>query len=176
MNYFKILNDGYIVAVGYGEVEGSEPSSVFEYTRCQNLLANMPKKAGYRYKLGRDLQWEEIKVPEDELSEAEIRDMYSEEIKDSIIVETKPTAEKEGFKLVQKYDPMTHTIRWEYVEIPKEEEENGPTGTYIDPFRYETGMAVTTGLWYTDGDNIWEAIADGVPSGFDDAEYFDIIA
>lgn len=36
------------------------------------------------------------------------------------------------------------------------------------------GMSVTTGLWYTDGENVREAIKDGVPASLEDKEYFDI--
>ena len=53
-----------------------------------------------------------------------------------------------------------------------------PTGDYIDPIPYVDGMEVETGKFYyadNDMEYRWEAIKDGVPSGFDDKEYFDII-
>lgn len=48
-------------------------------------------------------------------------------------------------------------------------------GSYITPFMYHEGMNVVTGMWYTDGDNIWEALKNGIPTSFADTEYFDII-
>ena len=50
-----------------------------------------------------------------------------------------------------------------------------PEGDYLNPIQYQEGMEVTKGLWYTDGASIWEAVKNGVPSGFDDKNYFDII-
>ena len=52
---------------------------------------------------------------------------------------------------------------------------SAPSGEYTNPIPYEQGMTVTVGLFYTDGEDIWEAIQTGTPSGFDDKAYFDII-
>lgn len=53
---------------------------------------------------------------------------------------------------------------------------NPDEGEYINPIRYTQGMAVVQGKWYTDGDDIWEALKDGVPASFSDKEYFDIVS
>ena len=50
-----------------------------------------------------------------------------------------------------------------------------PEGDYTSPILYEPDMSVEEGKFYTDGDDIWEAKKSGIPSGFDDTEYFDII-
>lgn len=85
---------------------------------------------------------------------------------------TKPGAEKEGFILQQVYDAENHMIAWTYVPDPDYVVEEG---TYINPIQYVVGADVIEGKWYTDGDNIWEAIKSGIPSSFEDTEYFDII-
>lgn len=75
-------------------------------------------------------------------------------------------AQKQGFNLVE-----TSTGVFEFIKS----DEPTPDGDYLNPILYEDGISVETGKFYTDGDNIWEAIKDGIPSGFDDKEYFDII-
>lgn len=60
------------------------------------------------------------------------------------------------------------------VEDEEVETENDGTD-YLRPIMYEIGMEVHNGLWYTDGADIWEAIADGTPESFADVNYFDII-
>lgn len=59
--------------------------------------------------------------------------------------------------------------------VEEVEKQETPTGDYANPIAYEPETAVTAGLWYTDGEDIWECIADGVPTGFDDTEFFDIV-
>lgn len=49
------------------------------------------------------------------------------------------------------------------------------TGDYLNPIEYKRGMPVVKGLFYTDNTDIWEAIKTGVPNGFNDRLYFDII-
>lgn len=46
---------------------------------------------------------------------------------------------------------------------------------YLRPITWEPNMEVITGLWYTDGVDVWEAIKNGIPISFEDREYFDII-
>lgn len=90
---------------------------------------------------------------------------------------------RDGFLL---YNPLTGAVGnpiylpesesssvWE--EIPDPDYVPTQSGTYIDPITYVIGMTVTNGLWYTDGNDIWECIADGMPTDFNDKEYFDII-
>lgn len=75
---------------------------------------------------------------------------------------------KAGFKVTQTSEGV--------FELVKDEEYETPTGDYLNPIMYTEGMTVESGKWYTSEDeNIWEAIKDGVPTGFDDTEYFDII-
>ena len=54
-------------------------------------------------------------------------------------------------------------------------DETAPSGDYLNPIRYAPGMTVVTGKFYTDNENIWEAVKDGQPVNFNDREYFDII-
>ena len=64
------------------------------------------------------------------------------------------------------------------IELRREYVPNGstaPEGDYLHPIPYVQGMAVEAGKWYTDGEDIWEALKAGTPAGFDDREYFDII-
>lgn len=46
---------------------------------------------------------------------------------------------------------------------------------YLRPITYMIDMGVIAGLWYTDGENTWEAISTGVPADFADKEYFDVL-
>lgn len=71
------------------------------------------------------------------------------------------------------YD-VTKTAEGVYV-VTKTPVEELPEGDYLHPITYTEGMTVVTGKWYTDGEDIWDASKDGVPTGFDDAEYFNII-
>lgn len=61
------------------------------------------------------------------------------------------------------------------LEVIKKDDSEMPAGDYLNPIRYEAGMKVEKNMFYTDGENIWEAIKTGKPSGFDDTSYFDII-
>lgn len=116
--------------------------------------------------------WTEVEIiakPEDN---GKVYEGFIEDILASIPVLNKP-ANKEGYVLEQKYDQDAHAIVWEYIEDPVYKPSKA--GTFIDPIDYVDGMTVNVGLWYTDGTDIWECIAEGIPSGFDDTGYFDII-
>lgn len=91
---------------------------------------------------------------------------------DAIPVDNKPT-DRPGYMWKPIFNLANMKVGWEEVVDP----DYNPTGsgTYVDPYVYEDGMTVEIGMWYTDGDNIWEAIKTGIPTGFDDSEYFDII-
>ncbi|WP_270603977.1 hypothetical protein [Dorea amylophila] len=82
---------------------------------------------------------------------------------------------KEGHKWEQRCQIQNGTprISWELVEDPDYIKINDGTD-YTKPVVWKAGMSVTTGLWYTDGENVWEAIKDGVPASLEDKEYFDI--
>lgn len=49
-----------------------------------------------------------------------------------------------------------------------------PLGDYVHPIRFVPGMTVQNGLWYTDGEDIWEALQDGAAESLD-APWFDVI-
>lgn len=75
--------------------------------------------------------------------------------------------QKSGYKLEQISEGV--------YELVKDETQATPPGDYLNPIAYKDGIEVVKGLWYTDGNNVWEAVSSGIPTGFDDAEYFDII-
>lgn len=91
----------------------------------------------------------------------------------SVTFDDRPIAEKEGFRLVRRYDPVDHRIMWEYEPDPNYV--SNENGSYLHPFTYVDGMTVEVGKWYTDGSDIWEALKAGVPAEWEDPEYFDVI-
>lgn len=83
----------------------------------------------------------------------------------------KPTIEKQGFHLELTYNEGM--LVWEFVA---DEQPGGNDGTdYLRPITYIPGMSVTAGLWYTDGEDIWECIQTGENSEWT-TQWFDIIA
>ena len=83
----------------------------------------------------------------------------------------KPTIEKQGFHLELTYSEGM--LVWEFVA---DEQPGGNDGTdYLRPITYIPGMSVTAGLWYTDGEDIWECIQTGENSEWT-PQWFDIIA
>lgn len=90
----------------------------------------------------------------------------------SKLLQAKPKSDKIGYKLELAYS-NSGAFTWEYVA----DENYAPThsGDYIDPIPYVEGMTVMQGNFYTDGEDIWEAIKNGTPVDFADREYFDII-
>lgn len=92
--------------------------------------------------------------------------------------EKEKTPEERIAELEKKVDALTFSlnkISESVVEVIKKEDSEMPTGDYLNPIRYITGMTVETGKFYTDGDDIWEAWNTGVPNDFSDERYFDII-
>lgn len=84
----------------------------------------------------------------------------------SIPTETTPTeAPKVGYKWVPMYSSAAG-YAWEMVEDPN------ALGTVSNPLYWLPGKAVMIGYHYTDGSNIYVALADGIPSGWDDSLYF----
>lgn len=82
-------------------------------------------------------------------------------------------------ELERKLNAMTFTINQlstTVQEVEKKADSEMTAGDYLNPIPYKPGMAVINASFYTDGENIWEAIATGVPTGFDDTHYFDIIS
>lgn len=77
-----------------------------------------------------------------------------------------PTVEpKVGYKWQPMYTPSSG-FAWELVEDP------AALHTMKNPLYWLPGKAVKMGYHYTDGATTYVALADGVPSGFDDATYF----
>lgn len=61
MRYFKIIEDGYIMAIG--ENTGGEEISEEEYNQILEIIHNAPKAPeGKCYKLKTDLTWEECEI------------------------------------------------------------------------------------------------------------------
>lgn len=77
-----------------------------------------------------------------------------------------PTAEpKVGYKWKPMYTSSAG-FAWELVEDP------AALGTMKNPLYWLHGKAVKMGYHYTDGTTTYVALADGVPSGFNDATFF----
>lgn len=77
-----------------------------------------------------------------------------------------PTVEpKVGYKWQPMYTPSSG-FAWELVEDPT------ALGTMANPLYWLPGKTVKMGYRYTDGTTKYVALADGVPSGFDDETYF----
>lgn len=80
-----------------------------------------------------------------------------------------PTVEpKVGYKWQPMYTSSAG-FAWELVEDPN------ALGTMKNPLYWLPGKAVKTGYHYTDGTTKYVALADGVPSGFDDETYFAVV-
>ena len=84
-----------------------------------------------------------------------------------VYIESIPTADtptvppKIGFKWKLIYRVIAG-FAWELVPDPD------AIGTVAKPFEWFAGIRVVTGYHYTDGVNIALAVADGLPSSFDD--------
>lgn len=77
-----------------------------------------------------------------------------------------PTEEpKVGYKWQPMYTPSSG-FAWELVKDPN------AFGTKENPLYWLSGKAVKMGYHYTDGVTTYVALADGVPSGFNDATFF----
>lgn len=77
-----------------------------------------------------------------------------------------PTVEpKVGYKWKPMYTSSAG-FAWELVEEPE------ALGTMKKPLYWLPGKAVKMGYHYTDGTTTYVALADGVPSGFNDATFF----
>lgn len=84
----------------------------------------------------------------------------------SIPTEATPTVPpKVGYKWVPVYSAAAG-YAWEMVEDPN------ALGTMSNPLYWVPGKAVMMGYHYTDGITIYVALADGIPSGWDDSVYF----
>lgn len=61
MRYYKIVNDGCIVAIGMGN--GGEQITETEYTELQNFISNRPITKEKGYHLTVNLEWVEYDIP-----------------------------------------------------------------------------------------------------------------
>lgn len=63
MRYYKLINDGYLVAVGTGA--GGDEITKVDYNEMLEIIRNKPiAESGYDYRLRADtLEWELVEVP-----------------------------------------------------------------------------------------------------------------
>lgn len=74
MRYYKIIIDGYLIAVGSGS--GGEEITETKYNDLLEVIRNKPTaESGYDYRLREDLEWELYELPpvpeDDELTAEE---------------------------------------------------------------------------------------------------------
>lgn len=180
--FFKYYDEnGYVVGTSCGQLTENVKETSFTDFYQVNLAINSLSESkniqnGYECHVKEQDNNDYIgylydykKIPESALSDDELKEVLIDEIKNSIVISERPTA-KEGYNL--KPVVVGNNITWVFEEI-KEESEND--GTYLKPITYSEGMSIEEGKWYTDGENIWEALKSGTPANFDDKEYFDII-
>lgn len=74
-------------------------------------------------------------------------------------------AEKQGYNLVQSGN---------VIEYVKDDTVSQPMGDFLNPIIYAKGMECIVGMFYTNGEDIWECIKAGTPADFNDKRYFDI--
>lgn len=173
---------GYLVGFSFGDMtenflEDYDISNGFEIIR---LFHDMPKRKGYTTHVKEQIidgiasySYEFVEIPKEDWDAELTKEMMVEEILDSIVVNEKPAA-KEGFIL--KPVLSGNHIVWEFEAEPAPvPEEDVTLGTYLNPIHYVSGMEVKITKWYTDGEDIWECIQSGIPTGFDDTNYFEII-
>lgn len=68
-NYYKIVKDGIIIAVGYGY--NANIISKNEYNNILSIIKTAPQEDGYEYKLKEDLTWDRVELNEEELKAEE---------------------------------------------------------------------------------------------------------
>lgn len=62
MRYYKMIIDGYLIAVGNGS--GGEEITEAEYNNLLEVIRNKPSaESGYDYRLKADLTWELYELP-----------------------------------------------------------------------------------------------------------------
>ena len=75
MRYYKLIENGYIIAIGTGGATGTEIMSA-EYDDIMSLIQNKPTETEtIKYRLKTDLTWEQYEVepepPSDEIDDSE---------------------------------------------------------------------------------------------------------
>lgn len=139
------------------------PAYVIEYDDAGILTLHFSEE---KYKQ----KQEEKKKQEEAQRLAEQAEQNKQDLLNMLSVTTEPS-DKKGclFKVFKIGDVV---VKKEY--IPENDILNDGTD-YTKPITYKEGMSVSTGLWYTDGNDIWEGKKDGVPGRFGDDEFFDVI-
>ena len=62
MRYYKLIIDGYLVAIGNGN--GGEEITEAEYNNLLAIIHNKPTaESGFDYRLKADLSWESYEIP-----------------------------------------------------------------------------------------------------------------
>ena len=73
MRYYKIITDGYLVAVGSGS--GGTEITEAEYAELLNIIRSKPVATeGYDYRLKSNLTWELYELPPMPIEDEEISD------------------------------------------------------------------------------------------------------
>lgn len=119
----------------------------------------------------REMTAEEIAAMQTAQMENDVPEELTNEKKLELLLATipeapMPTAEP---KVGYKWQPMyaaSSGFAWELVKDPN------ALGTLENPLYWLPSKAVKMGYHYTDGTTKYVALADGVPTGFDDETYF----
>ena len=61
MSYYKTESNGYILAVGTGNV--GKAITETEYNNLLSVIHSAPSKEGYGYRLRTDMTWEDYELP-----------------------------------------------------------------------------------------------------------------
>ena len=73
MRYYKMIIDGYLVAVGSGS--GGTEIAEADYNNLLEIIRNKPiAESGYDYRLKSDLTWELCELPPMPIEDEEISD------------------------------------------------------------------------------------------------------
>lgn len=119
----------------------------------------------------REMTAEEIAAMQTAQMENDVPEELTNEKKLELLLATIPEAPMPTVepKVGYKWQPMYTSsagFAWELIEDPN------ALGTMRNPLYWLPGKAVKMGYHYTDGATKYVALADGVPSGFNDATYF----
>lgn len=119
----------------------------------------------------REMTAEEIAAMQTAQMENDVPEELTNEKKLELMLATIPEAPMPTVeaKVGYKWQPMyaaSSGFAWELVEDPN------ALGTMKNPLYWLSGKAVKMGYHYTDGTTKYVALADGVPTGFDDETYF----
>lgn len=173
--------ENFVVGISYGDITNISKETNYDNARhIMDVLETKPQRTGYKSRL-LDSETNNIyeynfifeKIPESDWSDDLIKEMFQQQIMDSVVVNSRP-AKKNGYELKPVLNGTN--ISWEFVKIDgAAEEDNEASGDYLNPIPYVPGMTVVVGKWYTDGEDIWECLANGIPVDFSDRNYFDII-